>query len=155
MDTFKALVVREHEGEVRYQVEDQTTKDMLGKGEVLIKVAYSSVNYKDMLAVQKNAGVIRSYPMIPGIDLSGIVEESTDPNYVKGQQVLVTGYEMGMSHPGGFSEYARVPASWVVPLPQNLSLKEAMIFGTAGLTAALSVYELEKMAWTPRLIRRS
>lgn len=144
MDTFKALVVREHEGEVRYQVEDQTAKDMLGNGEVLIKVAYSSVNYKDMLGVQKNGGVIRNYPMIPGIDLSGTVEESTDPNYVKGQQVLVSGYEMGMSHPGGFSEYARVPASWVVPLPQNLSLKEAMIFGTAGLTAALSVYELEK-----------
>lgn len=143
-DNFKALVVRENEGEVRYQVEEQTKESMLSDGEVLIKVAYSSVNYKDMLAVQKNAGVIRNYPMIPGIDLSGTIEASADASYSKGQHVLVTGYEMGMSHTGGFSEYARVPASWVVPLPESLSMKEAMIFGTAGLTAALSVFELEK-----------
>lgn len=144
MEMFKALVVRETGEDITYQVEEQTSTDMLDAGEVLIKVAYSSVNYKDMLAVQKKGGVIRSYPMIPGIDLSGTIEESTDPTYTKGQQVLVTGYEMGMSHTGGFSEYARVPSAWVVPLPENLSLKEAMIFGTAGLTAALSVYELEK-----------
>ncbi|HAP4001474.1 TPA: YhdH/YhfP family quinone oxidoreductase [Enterococcus faecalis] len=144
MDTFKALVVREEEGRVTYQVEQQTKVDMLDTGEVLIKVAFSSVNYKDMLAVQKNGGVIRSYPMIPGIDLSGTVEESTDSRYSKGQQVLVTGYTIGMSHTGGFSEYARVPSSWVVPLPENLSMKDAMIFGTAGLTAALSIFELEK-----------
>ena len=144
MDTFKALIVRENNGDVSYQVEEHTKKDVLDDGEVLIKVAYSSVNYKDMLAVQKNGGVIRNYPMIPGIDLSGTIEESTDPNYTKGQQVLVTGYDMGMTHTGGFSEYARVPSSWIVRLPENLSMKEAMIFGTAGLTSALSIFELEK-----------
>ncbi|RXK47057.1 acryloyl-CoA reductase [Enterococcus faecalis] len=149
MDTFKALVVRENNGNVSYQVEEHTKKDMLDDGEVLIKVAYSSVNYKDMLAVQKNGGVIRNYPMIPGIDFSGIIEESTDPNYTKGQQVLVTGYDMGMTHTGGFSEYARVPSSWIVRLPENLSMKEAMIFGTAGLTSALSIFELEKNGMNP------
>ncbi|MFC0690473.1 YhdH/YhfP family quinone oxidoreductase [Enterococcus faecalis] len=151
MDTFKALVVRENNGNVSYQVEEHTKKDMLDDGEVLIKVAYSSVNYKDMLAVQKNGGVIRNYPMIPGIDFSGIIEESTDPNYTKGQQVLVTGYDMGMTHTGGFSEYARIPSSWIVRLPENLSMKEAMIFGTAGLTSALSIFELEKNGMNPSL----
>ncbi|MBZ2202690.1 MAG: YhdH/YhfP family quinone oxidoreductase [Liquorilactobacillus hordei] len=151
MDTFKALIVRENEGKISYQVEEQTKKDMLDEGEVLIKIAYSSVNYKDMLAVQKNGGVIRRYPMIPGIDLSGTIEESTDPKYTIGQQVLVTGYDMGMTHTGGFSEYARVPSSWIVRLPENLSMKEAMIFGTAGLTSALSVFELEKNGMNPSL----
>ncbi|WP_435739437.1 YhdH/YhfP family quinone oxidoreductase [Enterococcus faecalis] len=151
MDTFKALIVRENNGDVSYQVEEHTKKDALDDGEVLIKVAYSSVNYKDMLAVQKNGGVIRNYPMIPGIDLSGTIEESADPNYTKGQQVLVTGYDMGMTHTGGFSEYARVPSSWIVRLPENLSMKEAMIFGTAGLTSALSIFELEKNGMNPSL----
>lgn len=144
MNTFKALVVRENNGYINYQVENHLKKDMLDDGEVLIKVAYSSVNYKDMLAVQKNGGVIQSYPMIPGIDFSGTIEESTDSNYAVGQQVLVTGYNMGMTHTGGFSEYARVPSSWIVRLPENLSMKEAMVFGTAGLTSALSIFELEK-----------
>lgn len=144
METFKGLVVQEVEGEVKFQVEEHVSMDMLDPGEVLIKVAYSSVNYKDMLAVQKNGGVIRDYPMIPGIDLSGTIEESTDSNYSKGQKVLVTGYDMGMTHTGGFSEYARVPSSWVIKLPESLSMKEAMIFGTAGLTSALSIFELEK-----------
>lgn len=150
MKSFKALVVRESNGTVSYQIENQVNENMLDRGEVLIRVNYSSVNYKDMLAVQKNGGVIRNYPMIPGIDLSGVIEESTDSRYVKGQPVLVTGYAMGMSHTGGFSEYARVPSSWVVPLPKNLTLKEAMIYGTAGLTAALSIDALEKNGMDPK-----
>nr|WP_321303082.1 YhdH/YhfP family quinone oxidoreductase [uncultured Trichococcus sp.] len=150
MKSFKALVVRESNGTVSYQIENQVNEDMLDRGEVLIRVNYSSVNYKDMLAVQKNGGVIRNYPMIPGIDLSGVIEESTDSRYVKGQSVLVTGYTMGMSHTGGFSEYARVPSSWVVPLPKNLTLKDAMIYGTAGLTAALSINALEKNGMDPK-----
>ncbi|WP_319467237.1 YhdH/YhfP family quinone oxidoreductase [uncultured Trichococcus sp.] len=150
MKSFKALVVRESNGTVNYQIENQVNESMLDHGEVLIRVNYSSVNYKDMLAVQKNGGVIRNYPMIPGIDLSGVVEESTDSRYVKGQSVLVTGYTMGMSHTGGFSEYARVPSSWVVPLPKNLTLKDAMIYGTAGLTAALSINALEKNGMDPK-----
>lgn len=143
MKYFKALVVKEADGVVTHQVE-QVTTDFLSEGEVLLKVAYSSVNYKDMLAVQQDGGVIRNYPMIPGIDLSGIVEESADARYKKGQPVLVTGYQMGMSHTGGFAEYARVPSSWIVPLPKELSLRESMIYGTAGLTASLSILALEK-----------
>lgn len=148
MDKFKAMVVEEHEGEVRYEVEDVTVEH-LSTGDVLIKVAYSSVNYKDMLAVQTKGGVIRNYPMIPGIDLSGVVLESADPRFEKGQEVLVTGFAMGMSHTGGFAEIARVPADWVVPLPAGLTLKDAMIFGTAGLTAALSIAALEKHGMSP------
>ncbi|MEH7204400.1 YhdH/YhfP family quinone oxidoreductase, partial [Bacillus safensis] len=93
---------------------------------------------------QKNGGVIRNYPMIPGIDLSGTIVHTTDHRFVEGQQVIVTGFAMGMSHTGGFSEYARVPANWIVPLPNNLTLKEAMIFGTAGFTAALSIMALQE-----------
>lgn len=142
MSSFQALVVKEVEDQVVYGVE-QTTIEQLSKGTVLIKVAYSSVNYKDMLAVQKNAGVIRNYPMIPGIDFSGTIVVSEDEAFSVGQEVLVTGFAVGMSHTGGFSEYARVPSEWIVPLPKQLSLKEAMIFGTAGLTAALSIQALE------------
>lgn len=143
MDTFKAIVVKEQQDQVIYGLED-VHMDALSEGEVLIKVAYSSINYKDMLAVQKNAGVIRNYPMIPGIDLSGTVVSSTDSRYTEGQKVLVTGFGTGVSHTGGFAEYARIPGDWIVPLPNNLTLKDAMVFGTAGFTASLSVIALEK-----------
>ncbi len=143
MNSFKAVIVREKNEQVIYGLEDVIV-DSLSDGEVLIKVAYSSINFKDMLAVQKNGGVIRNYPMIPGIDLSGTIIHTTDNRYIKGQQVIVTGFAMGMSHTGGFAEYVRVPADWIVPLPNNLTLKEAMIFGTAGFTAALSIKALEE-----------
>ncbi|KAF1295599.1 NADPH:quinone reductase [Enterococcus sp. JM4C] len=142
MKPFQALLVKEVEEQIVAEIE-QTTIEQLSQGNVLIEVAYSSVNYKDMLAVQKNAGVIREYPMIPGIDFSGTVVESDDEAISVGQKVLVTGFAVGMSHTGGFSEYARVPSEWVIPLPETLTLKEAMIFGTAGLTAALSIQALE------------
>lgn len=148
MENFKAIVIKEQGEELTYNVE-QVGEEALSDGDVLIKVAYSSINYKDMLAVQKKGGVIRNYPMIPGIDLSGTVEESGDSRFQKGQEVIVTGFEMGMSHTGGFSEYARVPADWVVPLPENLNLRDAMIFGTAGFTAALSIMALEKNGMSP------
>ncbi|NHI68398.1 acryloyl-CoA reductase [Lactococcus garvieae] len=144
MKEFNALVVREENENISYQIEDNVTIDQLDEGDVFVKVHYSSVNYKDMLAVQKNGGVIRKYPMIPGIDLSGTIVESNDPAFSIGQEVLVTGYDMGMSHTGGLSEYTRIPSSWVIPLPKNLSLKEAMIYGTAGLTAGLSIDALEE-----------
>ncbi|MGG1864088.1 YhdH/YhfP family quinone oxidoreductase [Bacillus safensis] len=143
MDSFKAILVTEKNDQVSYDLQNVSVND-LSEGEVLIKVAYSSINYKDMLAVQKNGGVIRNYPMIPGIDLSGTIVHTTDNRFVEGQQVIVTGFAMGMSHTGGFSEYARVPADWIVPLPNNLTLKEAMIFGTAGFTAALSIMALQE-----------
>ncbi|MFK4943860.1 YhdH/YhfP family quinone oxidoreductase [Lactococcus garvieae] len=144
MKEFNALVVREENENITYKIEDNIMSKQLNEGDVLVKVHYSSLNYKDMLAVQKNVGVIRKYPMIPGIDLSGTIVESNDPAFYIGQEVLVTGYEMGMSHTGGLSEYARIPSSWIIPLPTNLSLKEAMIYGTAGLTAGLSIAALEK-----------
>ncbi|MCM2987727.1 YhdH/YhfP family quinone oxidoreductase [Bacillus safensis] len=143
MDSFKAILVTEINDQISYDLQNVSVND-LSEGEVLIKVAYSSINYKDMLAVQKNGGVIRNYPMIPGIDLSGTIVHTTDNRFVEGQQVIVTGFAMGMSHTGGFSEYARVPADWIVPLPNNLTLKEAMIFGTAGFTAALSIMALQE-----------
>lgn len=149
MDSFKAIVIKEQEDEVTYGVE-QVGEDQLSEGDVLIQVAYSSINYKDMLAVQKKGGVIRDYPMIPGIDLSGTIVHTTDERFKEGQEVAVTGFAMGMSHTGGFAEYARVPADWIVPLPDNLSLKDAMVFGTAGFTAALSIMALEQNGMDPK-----
>ncbi|PFB13681.1 YhdH/YhfP family quinone oxidoreductase [Bacillus cereus] len=143
MESFKAIIIRENNEEITYNLENITLSS-LSQGEVLIKVAFSSINYKDMLALQKNGGVIRNYPMIPGIDLSGTVVSSSDNQFSKGQKVIVTGFAMGMSHTGGFAEYAKVPAEWVVPLPNGLTLKDAMVFGTAGLTAALSILSLQK-----------
>ncbi|TDL85375.1 acryloyl-CoA reductase [Vibrio vulnificus] len=143
MDSFKAIVIKENNEEITYNLESITLNN-LSEGEVLIKVAFSSINYKDMLALQKNGGVIRNYPMIPGIDLSGTVVSSSGNQFSRGQKVIVTGFAMGMSHTGGFAEYARVPAEWVVPLPNGLTLKDAMVFGTAGFTAALSILSLQK-----------
>ena len=126
-------------------------KEDLPDGEVLIEVHYSSVNYKDGLAgTNPKSGVIRNYPMILGIDLSGVVVESLDPAFRAGDEVIVTGYGLGVNHFGGFSQYARVPAAWVVPLPEGLSLKEAMIIGTAGYTAAESVDALEQQGIRPQ-----
>lgn len=149
MDPFKAIVIKEQEDDVTYGVEN-IGKDQLSDGDVLIKVGYSSINYKDMLAVQKKGGVIRDYPMIPGIDLSGTIVETADFRFQEGQEVIVTGFAMGMSHTGGFAEYARVPAEWIVPLPEGLSLKDAMVFGTAGFTAALSILALEQNGMNPK-----
>lgn len=143
MDSFQAIVVRQ-DGEQLISPLETITLDALSAGEVVIKVAYSSVNYKDSLAVMPKGGVIRSYPMIPGIDLSGTVVSSDDARFVPGQEVLVTGFKVGMSHTGGFSQYARIPADWVVPMPEGLSLRSAMVIGTAGFTAALSVSALEQ-----------
>ena len=149
MNSLKAIIIKEHEDKVTYGVE-QIGEEQLSEGDVFIKVAYSSINYKDMLAVQKKGGVIRDYPMIPGIDLSGTVVRSEDSRFQEGQEIIVTGFAMGMSHTGGFAEYARVPADWVVPLPENLSLRDAMVFGTAGFTAALSILALEDNGMDPK-----
>lgn len=138
---FQALVVDKTEP---FSVKvSPITLGELPAGEVLIKVAYSSVNYKDGLASIPNGNIVRNYPFIPGIDLSGTVVSSTDSRFQEGQPVIATSYGIGVSHFGGFSEYARIPADWIVPLPEGLSLREAMIYGTAGFTAALSVQALE------------
>lgn len=145
MNKFRALWADVNEaGEVVTEVKILSKND-LPPGEVLIKVHYSSVNYKDALAATNSkSGVIRSYPIVLGIDLSGEVVESTTEDHQVGERVIVTSYGLGITHFGGFSEYARVPKEWVVKLPQGLSLKEAMIIGTAGFTAGQSVQALEK-----------
>ena len=111
---------------------------------VAIKVDYSDINYKDALASSKDGGVIREYPKIPGIDLAGEIIESRSEHWHVGQKVLVTGYGLGVSANGGFSQYQQVPEEWLVALPDQLTTKEAMIFGTAGFTAALAVTKLLK-----------
>lgn len=116
----------------------------LDPGEVVIRSHYSSVNYKDALAGTGTGRVIRRFPCTGGIDVAGIVESSSDARFKTGDAVLVTGYGMGVSHDGGYAEYVRVPAAWVVPLPQGLSLYDAMALGTAGFTAALSIHRMEQ-----------
>src|SRR3989454_9626835 len=147
--TFKAFVVNKKEEGFTATFRDLTQAD-LPPGEVLVKVAYSSVNYKDGLASIPEGKIVRNYPFVPGIDLSGVVAESSDPRFKPGDEVIVTSYVLGVSHYGGYSEYARVKADWVVPLPTGLSLKEAMALGTAGFTAALAVHQLEKNGLRPQ-----
>ncbi|QHS21943.1 acryloyl-CoA reductase [Virgibacillus sp. MSP4-1] len=146
--TFQSLVADKQGDEFSLTVKNQAIED-LPEGEVLIRVHYSGVNYKDSLAGIPNGNIIRNYPMVPGIDMAGVVESSTDSRFQKGDEVIATSYEIGVSHAGGYSEYARVPADWIVPLPQGLSLKEAMILGTAGFTAGLSVQRLLENEVTP------
>jgi acrylyl-CoA reductase (NADPH) len=114
----------------------------LPPGDVLIKVDYSSLNYKDALSATGNPGVTRKYPHIPGIDAAGKVTESSSASFRPGDPVIVTGYDLGMDTDGGYAEYCRVPAGWVVSLPEGLSLREAMILGTAGFTAALGIWHM-------------
>lgn len=148
MQKFSAYVVRKEDEEVVGELTDLQLED-LGEGDVLVQVEYSSLNYKDMLAFQPHGGVIRNYPLIPGIDLAGTVVSSTVPDFQPGDQVLSTGYGLGVSHDGGLAQYAKLPAEWVLKLPAGLSTKDAMIYGTAGLTAGLSVNALLKAGMRP------
>jgi acrylyl-CoA reductase (NADPH) len=140
---FKALVVSEENGKFIRKVAERKIDD-LPAGDVLINVKYSSLNYKDALSSTGNKGVTRKYPHTSGIDAAGFVAESSSDKFKGGDEVLVTGYDLGMNTPGGFAEYIRVPPEWIVKLPQGLTLKESMIYGTAGITAALSLYKLEQ-----------
>jgi acrylyl-CoA reductase (NADPH) len=148
VETFRAFVVNKTEDTFTRSIQELSMDD-LPEGNVTIRVHYSDVNYKDGLASIPNGKIVRQYPFVPGIDLAGTVVASSDPSFKPGDEVLVTGYELGVSHFGGFSEYARVPAKWVVKLPENLSLIESMAIGTAGFTAALSVLRLEENGLTP------
>ncbi len=139
---FKAMVVQETaDKKFIRKIANQSVSD-LPPGDVLIKVSYSSLNYKDALSASGNKGVTRNYPHTPGIDASGVVEKSGSAAFKPGDKVIVTSYDLGMNTSGGFGQYVRTPADWVVKLPSNLSLKESMIYGTAGFTAGLSVYKL-------------
>jgi len=146
---YRSFVVREQaNGEFAGAVEWKDTGD-LPPGEVLVRVHYSSLNYKDALSASGNRGVTRRYPHTPGIDAGGVVEESSLPDFMPGEKVIVSGYELGMNHPGGFAEYVRVPAAWVVPLPTGLSLEQAMMLGTAGFTAGRCVEMLRLQGCVP------
>lgn len=141
-NTFKAMIVNEvKENKFEINIVNREIKD-LPEGNILINVKYSSLNYKDALSSIGNKGVTRNYPHTPGIDAAGVVVESDNDKFKVYDKVIVTGYDLGMNTWGGYGEYIRVPSDWVVKLPENLSLKESMIYGTAGFTAALSVYKL-------------
>ncbi|HKL41386.1 MAG TPA: YhdH/YhfP family quinone oxidoreductase [Clostridia bacterium] len=139
MDTFKAFRVFIDEKDKAYTKIIERSIDDLPEGEILIKVKYSSLNYKDALSSIGNRGITKEYPHTPGIDAAGIVVKSESSKFKEGDSVIVTGYDLGMNTDGGFSEYIRVPSEWPVPLPEGLTLKDAMVYGTAGFTAALSV----------------
>ena len=139
---YKAYVVHENDdGGFRGEVTEKTI-DELPAGDVLVRVKFSSLNYKDALSATGNRAVTGTYPHTPGIDAAGVVAESGTKSIPVGTAVIVTSYDLGMNTPGGFGQYIRVPADWVVPLPPGLSLRESMIFGTAGFTAALSLLKL-------------
>jgi putative YhdH/YhfP family quinone oxidoreductase len=141
-------VTEESDGSFKSQIIQRSTDD-LPQNEVLIKVSYSSLNYKDALSATGNKGVTRRYPHTPGIDAAGTVVESNSGKFQPGDQVIVTGYDLGMNTAGGFGEYINLPAEWVVTLPPGLSHKESMILGTAGFTAALSIHHLIRCGQKP------
>ncbi|MDR7236446.1 putative YhdH/YhfP family quinone oxidoreductase [Neobacillus drentensis] len=148
MEQFKALMVDKNENDFSVQVKNITLNE-LPQGDVLIKVSYSAINYKDGLASIPNGKIVTTYPFIPGIDLAGVVVSSQDPRFREGDEIIATSYEIGVSHYGGYSEYARIPGDWIVPLPENLTLMESMILGTAGITSALSIQRLEDNGLSP------
>ncbi|HDZ57530.1 MAG TPA: acryloyl-CoA reductase [Pseudomonas xinjiangensis] len=148
MSEFKALVVSEKEGGYISQVALRHIDD-LPVGEVLIRVKYSSLNFKDALSATGNKGVTRQYPHTPGIDAAGIVEASSVSELAVGDEVIVTGYDLGMNTAGGYGQYIRVPAGWVLKRPAGLTLRESMMLGTAGLTAALCIDKLEQAGLQP------
>ncbi len=144
MKPFKSYVVSQNEnGEYVGEIKDASFGED-SKGEVIIKVKYSSLNYKDALSSTGNKGVTRNYPHTPGIDAAGIIESTEGSKFKVGDEVIVTGYDLGMNTKGGYGEYIKVPESWVVALPKNLTLKESMAYGTAGMTAGLSVDKIVK-----------
>lgn len=148
MQSFKALLIEQIDGKVSsgFTMLDETRLD---PGTVTIRVAYSSVNYKDALAATGAGKIIRRFPCVGGIDLSGTVIESADPRFKAGDQVIATSFDIGVAHHGGYAEIAWVPGDWVVPLPAGLSLFDAMALGTAGFAAALAVVRMEENRLTP------
>ena len=142
--TFQAFRVEEKDHEYISNIK-QTSFTALENDEILVKVHYSSLNYKDALSASGNKGVTRNFPHTPGIDASGIIEDSKNDSFKKGDKVIVTSYDLGMNTDGGFGEYIKVPSKWAIKLPENLTLKEAMILGTAGLTAGISVLRLTEL----------
>nr|WP_320154020.1 YhdH/YhfP family quinone oxidoreductase [uncultured Draconibacterium sp.] len=148
--TFKAFRVVEESGNYTTTIKKMPF-EVLKKGDLLIKVQFSSLNYKDALSIIGNKGVTKNYPHTPGIDAAGVVESSNSDIFEEGDLVIVTSYELGMNHPGGFAEYIKVPDSWVVKMPKKMNARKAMIYGTAGFTAALSIYRLLNNGQKPEM----
>lgn len=141
---FRAYIVDEEDARFLGEVKQRKIED-LPEGDLLVKVHYSSLNYKDALSATGNKGVTRNYPHTPGIDAVGTVVKSENALFKPDDKVIVTSYDLGMNRAGGFGEYIRVPSQWAVKLPDNLSMKEAMIYGTAGLTAGMAVFRLTEL----------
>ncbi|HWV01172.1 MAG TPA: YhdH/YhfP family quinone oxidoreductase, partial [Devosia sp.] len=150
MTGFRAFRIRNDDAGYRAGFEEMAT-DALTPGEVLVKVAYSSVNYKDALAGTGKGRILRRYPLNGGIDVAGHVVASTDPAFKEGDAVLCTGSGLSETRDGGYAEYARLEARWTIPLPQGLSLRESMVLGTAGFTAALGLLHMQDNGQTPAL----
>ena len=148
MENFKALLIEEVEGKVNSKFTELNESD-LDPGEVVIKTAFSSVNFKDALAATGSGKIIRRFPCIGGIDLSGTVVESSSQKFTVGQEVIATSYDIGVAHHGGYAEYARIPEGWVVPMPDGLDLYTSMALGTAGFTAGLAVERMEHNGLKP------
>ncbi|MBJ6801653.1 YhdH/YhfP family quinone oxidoreductase [Geomonas propionica] len=140
---FKALVVEKGADQTFTRSLKERDLNDLGEGELLVRVRYSSLNYKDALSATGHPGVTRQFPHTPGIDAAGEVVSCSDGSFAPGDAVVVTGHDLGMETDGGWGEYIRVPSQWAIPLPAGLSLRESMILGTAGFTAGLSVLKLE------------
>ena len=148
-ENFRALIIKEDEnGNITKSVET-IHENYIPRNEVTVQVLYSSLNYKDALSSSGNKGITKKYPHIPGIDTAGIVVESKSDKFKVGDEVLVTGYDLGMNTFGGFCEYISVPSAWVVACPEHLTLKEAMAFGTSGFTAAVGILEILNAGITP------
>ena len=141
---FKAFIVsKKEDGTFQYSFGEKSIDD-LPDGDLLIKVEYSSLNYKDALSASGVFGITKKYPHTPGIDVAGIIEKSENPNFTPGTKVIVTGFDLGVNTSGGFAEYIRVPSTWVIRCPENLTTKQSMMIGTAGLTAGLCIAKIEQ-----------
>jgi acrylyl-CoA reductase (NADPH) len=145
---FKGILIEKNGDQPTVSVRELDPAD-LPAGNVTVRVAYSTVNYKDALAITGTSPIVRSYPMVPGVDFAGVVEQSADPAYKVGDQVVLNGWGVGEKHWGGLAELARVPGEWLVPLPAGITARQAMGLGTAGYTAMLCVQALEKQGLTP------
>lgn len=145
---FTAYRIHNEEGRISARFE-QLTLDQLSEGNVVIKAQYSDVNYKDALAATGAGKILRSFPLIGGIDVAGTVHESTDRRFQKGDKVLVTGCGLGEDRDGGYSEYVRVPGEYVIPVPEGFDAKKTMMIGTAGFTAALAIHRMEHNGLKP------
>jgi putative YhdH/YhfP family quinone oxidoreductase len=149
MDKFKAFRIRDQDGKVEAGF-TECTLDELDRGEVVIRVSHSTINYKDALAATGKGKILLRPTCIGGIDLAGTVVSSTDPRFAPGQGVFATGHALGVKHDGGYSEYARVPAEWVLLLPPGMTAWDAMALGTAGFTAALAIIRMEHNGLAPK-----